>query len=199
MNATAPSTQEATHWRVAYQGAPAANSERAGLTLLAERFIGWPFANFADVAAMLASGSCEFALLPVFNSTTGPIREAINVIREHDFVAVDTITLAIEHWLLGLQGASRHRIREVLAHPQVIAQCAGWLSWRGYEFREVDDGAIAAQELAQSGRRDVGILGPRAISTATGLYCLEGPVQDRADNRTTFRLLTRRGLFEPRA
>ena len=198
MQTTAPTT-EAARWRVAYQGGPGCNSERAGLTLLAESFIGWPFASFADVAAILASGSCEFALLPVFNSTTGPIREAINAIREHDLVAVDTLTLAIEHWLLGVQGASRHRIREVLAHPQVIAQCAGWLNWRGYEFREVDDGAIAAQEVIASGRRDVGILGPRAISTATGLYCLEGPVQDRADNRTSFRLLTRRGLFEPRA
>ena len=130
MQTTAPTT-EAARWRVAYQGGPGCNSERAGLTLLAERFIGWPFASFADVAAILASGSCEFALLPVFNSTTGPIREAINAIREHDLVAVDTLTLAIEHWLLGVQGASRHRIREVLAHPQVIAQCAGWLNWRG--------------------------------------------------------------------
>ena len=199
MNATESSTQEAARWRVAYQGGPGCNSERAGLTLLAERFIGWPFASFADVAAILASGQAEFALLPVFNSTTGPIREAINAIREHDLVAVDTITLAIEHWLLGVQGASRHRVREVLAHPQVIAQCQGWLNWRGYEFREVDDGAIAAAEVIASGRRDVAILGPKGIGSATGLYCLEGPVQDRADNRTTFRLLTRRGLFEPRA
>ena len=198
MQALAP-TQEATHWRVAYQGGPGCNSERAGLHLLAERFIGWPFASFAEVAANLASGQVDCALIPVFNSTTGPIKQAIAAIKLHDLVHLDTITLAIEHFLLGNSAARRHSVREVLAHPQVIAQCAGWLEWRGYAVREVDDGALHAQELAASGRRDVAILGPKGIGDATGLYTIEGPVQDRADNRTTFRLVTRRGLFEPRS
>lgn len=198
METTTP-IQDTTRWRVAYQGGPGSNSERAGLTLLAERFVGWPFASFAEATATLASGQADCVLIPVFNSTTGPIHEAIAAISPHDFVVLDTLTLAIEHYLLGNRDAARHSIVQVLAHPQVAAQCAGWIRRRGYTPVLVDDGALQAADLLQSGRRDIAILGPKGIGDATGLYCIEGPVQDRSDNRTTFRLLTRRELFEPRA
>ena len=52
--------------RVAYQGGPGSHSERAGLTLLKERFTGWPFASFADAAAALANAA---ASVPVWTAS----------------------------------------------------------------------------------------------------------------------------------
>ena len=39
--------------------------------------------------------------------------------------------------------------------------------------------------------RQYGVLGPLRIGEATGLYPLEGPIQDQPGNATTFRLLAR--------
>ena len=176
-------------YTVGYQGAPGCHSERAGLTLLSERFIGWPFASFADVAAALANAHVDLILLPVFNSTTGPILEALQVSRE--FHALDETQLHIEHFLMAVPGARRRDIKAVWAHPQVALQCAGWLKRTGLQLKLVDDGARRAPAFLKSRRRDVGVLGPVGIGNATGLYPLEGPIQDQPDNRTTFRLLAR--------
>ncbi|MBZ0135354.1 MAG: hypothetical protein K8I27_03135 [Planctomycetes bacterium] len=176
-------------YTVGYQGGPGCHSERAGLTLLSERFIGWPFASFADVAAALANAHVDLILLPVFNSTTGPILDALEASRP--FVALDETRLHIEHFVMAVPGARMSHIKAVWAHPQVAKQCAGWIQRNGLQLKLVDDGARRAPAFLKSRRRDVAVLGPVGIGKATGLYPLEGPVQDQADNRTTFRLLAR--------
>ena len=174
-------------YTVAYQGGPGCHSERAGLSLLSERFIGWPFASFADAAAALANGHVDLILLPVFNSTTGPIVDALHASR--GLTTLEETQLHIEHFLMAVPGARRRDIKAVWAHPQVAKQCAGWIERTGLELKVVDDGARRAPAFLKSRRRDVGVLGPVGIGKATGLYPLEGPVQDDPDNRTTFRLL----------
>ena len=177
--------------RVAYQGGPGSHSERAGLKLLQERFTGWPFASFADAAAALANAQADLLLLPIHNSTTGDIEDALEAAKE--FISLGDITLPVEHYLLAVPGVRRSELRVAWAHPQVELQCRGWIEASGLEVRIVDDGARRAPDFLASRLRHVGVLGPIGIGTATGLYPLEGPIQDRADNRTTFRLLARAG------
>lgn len=178
--------------RVAYQGGPGCNSERAGLKLLAERFSGWPMASFADAAAALVNGQADLLLIPVFNSTTGPITDALEVTRE--FHALEEVTLRIDHYLLAVPGARMKHIRELWAHPQVALQCSGWLKACGLPLKLVDDGARRAPAFLAGRSLEVGVLGPLGIGTATGLYPLEGPLQDQPQNSTTFRLLARHEL-----
>ena len=175
--------------RVAYQGGPGCNSEQVGMKLLSERFSGRPFASFAEVAAALANGHADLALFPVRNSTTGPVAAAIAAIRAHGLARVAETSMPVHHYLMAPANAPRAGLRQVLGHAQVLQQCSRWLRQSGLTPRQVDDAARVAVEVANGHRRDIALLGPIGIGRATGLYCLEGPVQDRADNRTTFWLL----------
>jgi prephenate dehydratase len=177
--------------RVAYQGGPGSHSERAGLKLLAERFTGWPFASFADAAAALANGHADLLLLPIRNSTTGEITPAVQA--AEGFLNLGEITLRVDHHVLAVPGVRRNELRVAWAHPQVAAQCRQWIERSGLELRIVDDGARRAPDFLANGLRHVSVLGPIGIGTATGLYPLEGPIQDQADNQTTFRLLANAG------
>lgn len=176
--------------RVAYQGGPGSHSERAGLKLLQERFTGWPFASFADAAAALANAQADLLLLPIHNSTTGDITDALQAAQ--GFVSLGEIALPVEHYLLAVPGVRRAELRVAWAHPQVALQCRDWIERSGLELRIVDDGARRAPDFLACRLRHVCVLGPIGIGQATGLYPLEGPIQDNADNRTTFRLLTRK-------
>lgn len=182
--------------RVAYQGGPGSHSERAGLKLLQERFTGWPFASFADAAAALANAQADLLLLPIHNSTTGDITDALQAAQ--DFVSLGEITLPVEHYLLAVPGVRRAELRVAWAHPQVALQCREWIERSGLELRIVDDGARRAPDFLACRLRHVCVLGPIGIGQATGLYPLEGPIQDFADNRTTFRLLTRKAGADSR-
>lgn len=177
-------------WRVGYQGGPGCHSERAGMRLLGEQTLRMQsFASFADATAALANARVDLILLPVFNSTTGPIPEALHASR--GFTALDEIRMHIEHFLMAVPDARRRDIRTVWAHPQVALQCRNWIARNRLELKVVDDGARQAPAFLRDRRRHVGVLGPVGIGKATGLYPLEGPVQDQADNHTTFRLLAR--------
>lgn len=182
--------------RVAYQGGPGSHSERAGLKLLQERFTGWPFASFADAAAALANAQADLLLLPIHNSTTGDITDALQAAQ--GFVSLGEITLRVEHYLLAVPGVRRPELRVAWAHPQVALQCREWIERSGLELRIVDDGARRAPDFLACRLRHVSVLGPIGIGQATGLYPLEGPIQDNADNRTTFRLLTRKAGHDSR-
>ena len=50
----------------------------------------------------------------------------------------------------------------------------------------VDNTALAAQMVAQSGRKDVAALSSRACAELYGLDCLRSSVQDKGNNRTRF-------------
>ena len=50
----------------------------------------------------------------------------------------------------------------------------------------VDNTAVAAQMVAQSGRKDVAALSSRACAELYGLDCLRSSVQDKGNNRTRF-------------
>lgn len=176
--------------RVAYQGGPGCNSERAGLSLLHDAFFGWPFASFAQAAATLASGQADLAILPVHNTCTGDIAPALRSIRLWKLVTLEEITLRIEHWLMAAPGRRMASLREVLAHPQVIAQCGRWVASCGLDVQPVDDGARQVARAVRF-RSGAAILGPKGIGEATGLYCLQGPLQDDPENRTRFALLAR--------
>ncbi|MBE7490861.1 MAG: hypothetical protein HS108_03715 [Planctomycetes bacterium] len=185
-----PQKQHRHPYKVAYQGGPGCNSERAGITLLHDQFFGWPLASFAEVAANLATGQADLAILPVRNTTTGEIRDALDGIRAFRLRVLHELTLRIEHWLMTRPGVRMADLRVVLAHPQVIAQCSRWMRRNTVPVRAVDDGARHVAELARF-RCDTAILGPKGIGEAAGLYYLEGPVQDDPDNRTTFALVAR--------
>jgi prephenate dehydratase len=177
--------------RVAYQGGPGSHSERAGLTLLQERFTGWPFASFADAVAALANGQADLVLLPIHNSTTGDIKDALQAAR--GLTSLGDITLPVDHYLLAVPGVRRSELRVAWAHPQVALQCKRWIEHSGLELRIVDDGARRAPDFLAHNLRHVSVLGPIGIGQATGLYPLEGPIQDQPDNQTTFRLLCSSG------
>ena len=54
-----------------------------------------------------------------------------------------------------------------------------------------DNTAVAAQMVAQSGRKDVAALSSRACAELYGLDCLRSSVQDKGNNRTRFICISR--------
>ena len=78
-------------------------------------------------------------------------------------------------------------IKEIYSHEQAINQCSGFLNTlTGVKVIPVENTAVAAQMVAQSGRKDVAALSSRACATLYGLECLAASVQDKGNNRTRF-------------
>ncbi len=171
---------------VACQGVEGAYSQIACEKIFKNPFILY-FKNFEAIFTAIEQGMCQYGILPIENSTAGSVKKVYDLMIRHNFSIVRTFRLKVDHNLLVNPGATLGDIKEVYSHEQAINQCGDFLhSLPGVNVIPVGNTAIAAQMVAESGRKDVAALSSRACAELYGLECLKYSVQDKGNNRTRF-------------
>ena len=171
---------------VVCQGVEGAYSQIAVERLFREPAISY-VSSFEAVFSAIASGFCRYGVLPLENSTAGSVNRIYDLMMQYNFSIVRSVRLKIDHNLLAVPGARIEDIREIISHEQAISQCAGFL--RGYpniKVTPVENTAIAARRVAESGRRDIAALSSRSCAELYGLATLASAVQDMGNNHTRF-------------
>lgn len=171
---------------VACQGVEGAYSQIACEKIFKNPFILY-FKNFEAVFTAIEQGMCQYGILPIENSTAGSVTKVYDLMIQHSFSIVRTFRLKIDHNLLVNPGTRLTDIQTVYSHEQAISQCVEFLhTLPGVNVIPVANTAVAAQMVAQSGRKDVAALSSRSCAELYGLECLAPSVQDKGNNRTRF-------------
>ena len=171
---------------VACQGVEGAYAQIACEKIFKSPFIMY-FKNFEGVFNAIEQGLCQYGILPLENSTAGSVNKVYDLMINHNFSIVRTFRLKVDHNLLALPGAKLSDIKEVYSHEQAIGQCGTFLNnMPGVKVIPVENTAVAASMVAQSGRKDVAALSSRACEELYGLTCLASNIQDKGNNRTRF-------------
>jgi prephenate dehydratase len=175
--------------RLAFQGAYGAFSHEACLALRP-----WdepiPFDTFEEVIEAVLSGDCDGALIPIENSSIGPVEPAATLVKATGLTPSVDVWRPIRHVLMAVDGARLSDIRTVESHPIALAQCERTLGEMGLPAVVAFDTAGAAKAVAASGDRTRAALGPAAAAEVYGLSILRHDLQDSADNRTRFVLIS---------
>lgn len=146
--------------------------------------------DFDDAVARVKTGSAHACLLPLENSSAGPVPATHRLLLELRAPKVwAETTMPIRHQLLGAPGATLESIRRVVSHPMALAQCQRLLSHHGWTAVPGPDTAGAAKDLKASGPVDTAVLASEAAAEAYGLSVLKRDVQDAEDNATRFVVL----------
>ena len=176
--------------RVAYQGAPGAFSHEACTALRPwDQAIGYD--TFAGAIDAVATGDCDCALIPVENSVVGVVEPAASLVEASHLPVLSEVWRPIRMALMAIPEARLGDIRTVESHPIALRQCAGNLKGLGLTMVEAFDTAGAARAVAEAGDRSRAALAPTAAAEIYGLSILRNDLQDSADNRTRFVLLSR--------
>ncbi len=171
---------------VACQGIEGAYSQIACEKMIKRPFILY-FKNFDGVFNAIEQGLCQYGVLPIENSTAGSVKKVYDLMIQHNFSIVRTFRLKIDHNLLANPGTKLADIREIYSHEQAISQCGEFLkTLPGVTVTPVENTAVAANMVVQSGRKDVAALCSRNCAELYGLNCLAASVQDTDNNRTRF-------------
>ena len=127
-------------------------------------------------------------MVPVENSTEGVVTRSLDLLLNSPLHIVGEISLLVRHHLLRKE-ASIEGIEVVLAHPQALAQCQGWLNKHlpQAERRAVSSNAEGAR-LAASNPAWAGIASERA-GAEFGLHIAARAIQDDSFNRTRFAVI----------
>ena len=176
---------------VACQGVDGAYSQLAAEKIFKRPNITF-YRNFEGVFQAVESGTCEYGVLPIENSSAGTVNAVYDLMMEHDFHIVRTYRLKVDHNVLANEGATLEGITEIYSHQQAINQCARYLEGMPHvKVTPVTNTAEAARMVAESGRTDVAALSSRACAALYGLSVLARQVNDSDNNYTRFACITK--------
>ena len=171
---------------VACQGVEGAYAQIACEKIFKSPFIMY-FKNFDGIFNAIEQGLCQYGILPIENSTAGSVKKVYDLMIHHNFSIVRTFRLKIDHNLLANPGASVGNITEIYSHEQAINQCSAYLkNFPNAKIIPVENTAVAASMVAQSGRTDIAAISSRSCEELYGLSCLASNIQDEGNNRTRF-------------
>ena len=175
--------------RCAYQGAPGAFSHEAVIDL---RPWDEPVAYDSFDAAIdaLKSGDVGCALIPVENTTIGRVEPAASLIEAAGLTVVSEVWRPIRLALMAPPGARLADIRTAESHPAALGQCTGTLGELGIAPVEAYDTAGAARAVAEANDPTRAAVAPTRAAEVYELSILRNDIQDSADNRTRFVLLS---------
>lgn len=145
------------------------------------------FKGFEKVFEAVEKGLCPYGVLPVENSAAGSVASVYDLMRRHRFHIVRALRLKVDHVLLAPPGVKLSDVRTVTSHAHALAQCGRFL--KAHPDLHAEPGAntaVAAKELAASGRRDAAVIASRACAELYGLDVIAEDICDAAYNYTRF-------------
>ena len=176
--------------RVAYSGV-----EGAFANIVAERIFpdakAIPHSDFADAYGAVADGDCDCALLPVENSHNGDVGKVLDLAFFGNLYVTGVYEAEIVQNLLVVPGTTLEDVKTVISHPQALGQCAAYIKHYGFNTVEAVNTAVAVQQVAEIGRKDIAAIGSGEAGEKFGLTKLEGHINESGQNTTRFAVFSR--------
>ena len=144
--------------------------------------------SFDEVFHATAAGTAQFGVVGIENSTEGAVARTLDLFLRSPVHVVGEVSLLVRHNLLR-QKNSLDGVEVVMAHPQALAQCQGWLSSHlpHAERRAVSSNAEGARLAAQN--PSWAAIASERAAAQFGLHIVSHAIQDEAYNRTRFAII----------
>lgn len=185
--------------RVAFQGEPGAYSEAAVIAHFGEGVEPVPCESFEAVFERVASGQCNYGMVPIENSLAGSIHQNYDLLLRYDLKITGEHVLRVEHCLIASPGSSLEDIRVVASHPQALAQCDRFIRTHNLEREAAYDTAGAVKTLSETGRPGMAAIASRRAALVYNMRVLAENIEDDPLNFTRFLALGREGTRTERS
>lgn len=174
--------------RVAFLGPLGTFSEQAAGVFFGQSIDKQPLLSIDEIFRSVAAGAADYGVVPIENSSEGAIARTLDLLLTTPLQLCGEVALKVRHNVLRAQ-AGLDGIEAVLAHPQALAQCHGWLTQHlpNAERRAVSSNAEGAR-LASTDGCLAALAGSQAAAQY-GLHTAAANVQDDAHNRTRFGII----------
>jgi prephenate dehydratase len=177
---------------VAFLGPRGTNSEEAAVMYAGPEAELKAFTGFPALMSAVETGLADVAVLPVENSIEGPVSAALDLlIHETDLKLCSEVVVPIRHVLVAKEGARLEEIRNVISHPQALAQCRAFLERflpKAEQVAWMSTGG-AVQSIAEGKDATVAAIGPERAQQLYGGHVIARDIQDVRSNLTRFMVM----------
>ena len=165
--------------KIAFQGRRGAYSESAAYHLFGNDIEVIPMDTFEQIFQGIETGAVDGGAIPIENSTAGSIYDNYDLLYKWRHPIVGEVKLQISHSLCALPGTKLEDIKEVLSHPQGLAQCSRFFG-RNTNIKSTAfyDTAGSAEEIAKRGDKTVGAIASAYAGKFYGLDILAEGIEN---------------------
>ena len=147
--------------------------------------------DFASAYRAVEDGECDTAVLPVENSYNGEVGQVTDLMFSGSLYVSEMMDLAVSHDLLALPGTRIEDVREVVSHPQALAQCAEYIRGNAWATAEYSNTALAAKYVAEKQDKTVAAIASEEAAEVFGLEVLARNINASRNNTTRFAAFSR--------
>ena len=142
----------------------------------------------------VASGDCDYGVVPVENSTEGMVNHTLDMLAVSNLLICGEVTLPVHHHLLRKPG-ERNAAKRIYAHPQSFAQCRNWIDETLPELtrQAVSSNGEAARRA--SVESDCAAIASATAAAIYGLDIRERNIEDDPHNTTRFLIIGSRSVL----
>lgn len=182
--------------RVVFQGTEGAYSQAAMQQFFGEDVNSFHVRTFRDAMEAIEEGAADYAVLPIENSTAGPVIEMYDLLDEFENYIVAETILPIVHTLSGLPGAKLSDIQRVYSKTEALMQTSRFLDEHSdWQRISVVNTAIAARKVLKEQDISQAAVCSAYAAKVHGLEVLVDEINDVADNSTRFIVVTNQKVF----
>lgn len=164
--------------------------------------------SFTEIVDKVVSGACEYGVLPIENSNSGSINEAVDTMQNMDASIVGEIFYPIDHSILSTMQAPNAEngtvdfgaITTIYSHPQPVAQCSKFIKEHlsHAEIVYTNSSSEAMTKIKELNDPLVIALGSKHAARYYDLNPLFNDIANNKSNYTRFIVLSRIPIDVPR-
>ena len=182
--------------RVVFQGTEGAYGQAAMMQFFGDGVNSFHVRTFREAMEAIEEGAADYAVLPIENSTAGPVIEMYDLLDEFENYIVAETILPVVHTLSGLPGAKLSDIKTVYSKTEALMQTSSFLDEHpDWQRISVVNTAIAAKKVLEEKEISQAAVCSSYAAEAHGLSVLVDGINDDADNSTRFIVVTNQKVF----
>lgn len=182
--------------RVVFQGTEGAYSQAAMYQFFGKNVNSFHVRTFREAMESIEEGAADYAVLPIENSTAGPVIEMYDLLDEFENYIVAETILPVVHTLAGLPGTKLGDIKKVYSKTEALMQTSRFLDDHAdWQKISVVNTAIAAKKVLEENDISQAAVCSSYAAQVHGLSVLVDEINDDADNSTRFIVVTNQKVF----
>jgi len=180
--------------KIAYLGPEGTFSQQAVLKHFGRSALGLPLVSIEEVFQEIETGTADFGVVPVENSSQGTIQITLDMFLTSPLKICGEVELKVQQFLLSRNGRLED-IERIYAHPQSFMQTSAWLRTNVPDLEKIPVSSNAEGARRARHSDDAAAIAGESAAQVYGLKkVITKPIQNDADNTTRF-LVIGRQLF----
>ena len=175
--------------KIGYLGPAGTFTQAAALKHFGHAVDSVSFNTIDEVFRELSSGSIDYGVVPVENSTEGVVNHTLDSFLGSPAKICGEVELRIHQHFLAAPDQKLENIKRIYTHQQSLAQCRKWLEshWGNAEKIAVNSNAEAARRVKEE--KDSAAIAGDMAAEQYQLQVLTRNIEDNPENTTRFLII----------